>query len=308
MFTSILLAWLAVLFTVLSAVLYLIKRSGNQRLRRLFSRIHRSVGVLLIVAGILHGILAGNVSDATINDMMLAPLLFTWNWGTASLIAAILLAVSYMLRRRLRKQWMMLHRVLTVALIALIVLHVSDVGIQLFDTTPTVAYAQTEAVATAAPAEAETGPVITILSADGGTGTAAAAVSADNETGTETTALIESANSLFSGAALIDGVYEGSASGYKGMITVSVTVSGGQVTAIDVVSDSDTPSYFNRAESVIDTVIDEQSLEVDAVSGATYSSAGIINAVSDALSAAVDSGTLAVTEFTYTDKHGSRGH
>jgi len=294
-FSSILLAWLAVLFAALSAVLYLVKRSGNRRLRKLFSRIHMAVGVLLIVAGILHGILAGNSSGATLGDMMVAPLLFTWNWGTASLIAAVLLAVSYMLRKLLRKRWMTLHRVLTVALIAFVVLHVSEVGIRLFDQIPTVAYADTQTADT-------------VLQTDAAAGAVTAAAAADAETGTDTAALIADANALFSGASLTDGVYQGCASGYSGMITVSVTVSGGLVSDIEVLSETDTPTYFSRAETVIDTVIEEQSLEVDAVSGATYSSAGIINAVSAALSSAVDTGTLAVTEFTYQTKSGGHKH
>ena len=284
MITSILLAWLAVIFTVLSAVLYFTKRIGRPRLRRAFSRIHITVGVLLIVTGILHGILAGNMAGATLRDMMVAPLLFTWNWGTLCMIAAVLLAVSYMLRKLLRKRWMTLHRVLTVALIALVVLHVSDVGIQLFDRFPTISTAEAAAADTVLPADETTG----------------------TDTTEDTAVLAEEANTLFSGAALIDGVYEGSATGYNGTITVSVTVLSGLVSDIEILSETDTTSYFRCAETVADTIIEEQSLEVDAVSGATYSSAGIVNAVSDALASAVDEGTLAVTEFTYTDKRGGR--
>ena len=286
MITSILLAWLAVIFTVLSAVLYFTKRIGRPRLRRVFSRIHITVGVLLIVTGIIHGILAGNMADSTLSDMMVAPLLFTWNWGTLCMIAAVLLAVSYMLRKLLRKRWMTLHRVLTVALIALVVLHVSDVGIQLFDRFPTISTAEAAAADTVLPADETTG----------------------TDTTEDTAVLVQESNTLFSGVTLIDGEYEGSATGYNGTITVSVTVSGGLVSDIEILSETDTASYFRRAETVVDTIIEEQSLEVDAVSGATYSSAGIVNAVSDALTSAVQDGTLAVTEFTYTDRHGGRGH
>ena len=100
----------------------------------------------------------------------------------------------------------------------------------------------------------------------------------------------------FSGAQLQDGTYQGSADGYKGTVTVSVTVAGGQVTAVQVVSESDTPNFFSRAESVLDEIISGQSLEVDTVTGATFSSAGLINAVADALRGAVTSGTLQVTD------------
>ncbi len=284
--TSIIFAWLAVLFAVLSAVLYLIKRSGNKRLRRIFSRIHITVGWGLIITGVIHGILAGNFADSTLSDMMVAPVLFTWNWGTISLIVAALLAVSFMLRKRLRKQWMRLHRVLTVVLIAVVVLHVADVGVQVFDRLVPVTYAEAEAV-----------------SADSDTDT-------ETETDSDTLALIDDTNALFSGATLIDGVYQGSATGYNGEITVSVAVSGGLVSDIEIVSENETPSYLNRAETVVNSILETQSLEVDAVSGATFSSAGIVNAVSDALSAAVSTGTLEVTEYeiTYTARHGRHGH
>ncbi|MCE5343881.1 MAG: FMN-binding protein [Eubacteriales bacterium] len=301
LFSSIIVAWLAVLFTVLSAVLYFVKRSGNRRLRRVFSKIHIAAGVLLIVTGIIHGILAGNMADATISDMTVAPVLFTLNWGTLSLIAAILLAVSYILRRKLKRRWMVAHRILTVALIALVILHVSDVGIQLDDRIQAVSYAETMTVA----ADIQEEQSSTVQADTSGVSASSNDTAATASTDSGTAAYVATANTMFSGATLIDGVYEGTATGYNGNITVSVTVLQGLVTDIAIVSENDTRSYFNRATTVINTIVDGQSLEVDAVSGATYSSAGIVNAVADALSGAVDSGTLAVTEFTYSQsKHG----
>lgn len=90
----------------------------------------------------------------------------------------------------------------------------------------------------------------------------------------------------FSGA-LKDGTYTGSASGYSGTTKVTVTVSGGKITNITIDSHGDTSSYFNSAKGVISKMIEKQSTDVDAVSGATYSSWGIINAVADALKTAV---------------------
>jgi uncharacterized protein with FMN-binding domain/cytochrome b561 len=292
MLSSIILAWLAVLFTALSALLYIMKRSGNRNLRRAFTKIHITVGVLLIVTGVVHGFLAGNMADATVSDMAVATTLFTLNWGTLSLIVAILLAASYMLRRKLKRQWIVVHRVLTVLMIALVVLHISDVGIQLDDRLDTVSYAETITATETLPTAATTA-------------TATATTDATAYDSDTAITYVDTANQLFSGATLIDGVYEGSATGYNGYITVSVTVSSGLVTAIDIVDENETRSYLSRAKSVINTIVDEQSLEVDAVSGATYTSAGIVNAVADALASAVDSGTLSVTTFTYShSKHG----
>lgn len=81
-----------------------------------------------------------------------------------------------------------------------------------------------------------------------------------------------------------DGTYKGSANGYGGKVTVNVTVSKKMMTAIDVVSaPGETDSFFQRAKGVIDEMLTAQSTDVDVVSGATYSSNGIIGAVKNAL-------------------------
>ena len=81
-----------------------------------------------------------------------------------------------------------------------------------------------------------------------------------------------------------DGTYKGSANGYGGKVTVNVTVSKKTMTATDIVSaPGETDSFFNRAKGVIDEMLTAQSTDVDVVSGATYSSNGIIGAVKNAL-------------------------
>ena len=74
-----------------------------------------------------------------------------------------------------------------------------------------------------------------------------------------------------------DGVYEGSGTGFGGTIRVQVTVSGGKIAAIDILDASgETASYFASAQGVISRMIAGNTPNVDAVSGATYSSNGII--------------------------------
>lgn len=81
-----------------------------------------------------------------------------------------------------------------------------------------------------------------------------------------------------------DGTYKGSANGYGGKVIVNVTVSKKTMTAIDVASaPGETDSFFQRAKGVIDKMLTAQSTDVDVVSGATYSSNGIIGAVKNAL-------------------------
>lgn len=85
-------------------------------------------------------------------------------------------------------------------------------------------------------------------------------------------------------AAYKAGVYEGSAEGFKSTIKVSVEVEDGLIKTIEVVESDDTAAFWNRAyPEVANRIIEAQSTDVDVVSGATYSSNGIINAVKDAL-------------------------
>ena len=85
---------------------------------------------------------------------------------------------------------------------------------------------------------------------------------------------------------LNDGVYTGSGQGFNGPIRVRVTVSGGNITNVEILSHSDDAPYFNRAKAVIGRLLGKPGKSVDTVSGATYSSRGIIDAVRNALAKA----------------------
>ena len=89
-----------------------------------------------------------------------------------------------------------------------------------------------------------------------------------------------------------DGTYTGSGTGFRGETTVSVTVENGYITDITVLSYEDDRKYFERAESaILSDIIESQDVNVDTVSGATFSSNGIIAAVAEALSGAEASDT-----------------
>jgi uncharacterized protein with FMN-binding domain len=85
-----------------------------------------------------------------------------------------------------------------------------------------------------------------------------------------------------------DGTYQGSGTGYRGRTTtVSVTIKGGKIVDVAVVSTGDTMRFFDQAYPVItQSIMSSQKSNVDAVSGATYSSNGIMQAVADALNRA----------------------
>ena len=85
-----------------------------------------------------------------------------------------------------------------------------------------------------------------------------------------------------------DGTYTGTGTGYRGGTTkVSVTVENGKIASISTISNGDTSQYYKRASgTIINNIISKQSTSVDVVSGATFSSRGIMSAASNALSQA----------------------
>lgn len=95
------------------------------------------------------------------------------------------------------------------------------------------------------------------------------------ETAAETAALIASGYN--------DGTYEGRALGFNANVIVSVTVSADTITDIAVVSHAEDDPYWTNCLKIIDAILASGSTDVDAVSGATFTSEGIIGAVEDAL-------------------------
>jgi uncharacterized protein with FMN-binding domain len=94
------------------------------------------------------------------------------------------------------------------------------------------------------------------------------------------TPVVEVTNPDF--AKLHDGSYEGSYKGSMGAATVSVTITARRLSAIDLKKFSSSP-VGTPAKAIVERVLKAQSLNVDAVSGATYSSSVIRRAVQDAL-------------------------
>jgi len=85
-----------------------------------------------------------------------------------------------------------------------------------------------------------------------------------------------------------DGTYEGTAQGYGGEVIVQITIERDIIVDIEVIAaDNEDAAYYNMAIDILDDIMEAQIAKVDTVSGATYTSTGIINAVDDALSKAV---------------------
>lgn len=81
-----------------------------------------------------------------------------------------------------------------------------------------------------------------------------------------------------------DGTYNGEAQGYGGTVSVAVTIQDSTITDVAIVSaKQEDAAYFDAAKGVIDEILEAQTTAVDTVSGATFSSNGILHAVADAL-------------------------
>lgn len=81
-----------------------------------------------------------------------------------------------------------------------------------------------------------------------------------------------------------DGIYEGTAVGFGGDVTVEVVIENGKIQTIDIVSaKNEDTAYLEMAKDIIPSIIEAQSAEVDTISGATFSSTGIKDAAAAAL-------------------------
>lgn len=86
-----------------------------------------------------------------------------------------------------------------------------------------------------------------------------------------------------------DGVYEGIAEGFGGPVSVEVTIDGGNITDIRLLDVSgEDPAYLTQVESLLDQMLQTQGVNVDTISGATFTSKGLIHAVTEALRKALD--------------------
>lgn len=84
-----------------------------------------------------------------------------------------------------------------------------------------------------------------------------------------------------------NGTFEGTGEGYTGKVHVSITIENDYITAFSAYADDDDAEYFSDAmQKVIPQIQQSMSADVDACSGATYSSKGIMEAARNALESA----------------------
>lgn len=181
------------------------------------------------------------------------------NLGTIAWVVSILLGLNWMARKVLSKYkgWIYYHRGLTVVFILTIILHVVQVGgIQVHNVLLGGGVASNQKVTT------------------------------------------DNINKTLSGASFKDGTYTGEADGFRPGIKVSVEIKNNKITSIEIIEHNEVNSkYYQKAfDTIPQAILESQNTEVDATSGATFTSIGIMNAVNDALSQALTSGALPDTK------------
>ena len=107
------------------------------------------------------------------------------------------------------------------------------------------------------------------------------------------------------GGAFTPGTYEGSAQGFGGAVTVSITVDANSITDVKITGDGETPNIGGAALEPLAAAIKEKNdWQVDSVSGATITSNGVKEAAAIAIAAARGEGgaggDLSFTAGTYT--------
>ncbi len=146
----------------------------------------------------------------------------------------------------------------------------------------------TSSVAASAPSISSVSSIPSVSSVSSAPSAASVTQNPSSVASTSQTASIVSSQAVsVVSSGYIDGTFQGSGRGFRGTTTVSVVLLAGKITTVKVISYQDDGKYFQQAYSKIPSaIITSQSAAVDAVSGATYSSNGIMAAVADALSKA----------------------
>lgn len=89
---------------------------------------------------------------------------------------------------------------------------------------------------------------------------------------------------------LKDGTYDAEARGMAGFVKAKLTIKDQKIAAVDL--STETPQYGQKAEKQLkNESLTNQSADIDAVSGATFTSNGVKEAVADAVADALKQAT-----------------
>jgi len=286
------LAWVGILLAVALCVIYILrvveKKMGNgqdnwmKRANQLLRRYHKPLGIILVIVGLIHGLYS---SDE----------LLSLNLGTLLWAVSLALGLNWMFRRykHYPKSWIHLHRYLALLFVLLIPIHIIDVGGIAIDD---------EFIALL------DGPRTEFVS-QGNTEKSLGEVTDPQSSLTTTEEKDAISAGLMSGLTFEDGVYTGVADAYGTGLTVEVTVKDHAITQITIVEHNEEKQRFYAYPMAVipAAIIAGQSTAVDSITGATFTSVGIKNAVRNALESAVLTGQLPDIEALPADRRG-RNH
>ncbi|MBP2662973.1 MAG: putative FMN-binding domain protein [Firmicutes bacterium] len=177
------------------------------------------------------------------------------NLGTVCWVLLILLAISWFVRVKFKKKWLYYHRGLAGLFIGILFFHIIEVG-------------------------GFTSDFLSLYQAK---------KPIPDSSNLNTNIIEPRIPSNLTSKKFVDGIYTGTATGYQPGLVVQVTITGGAIASIAIVSHNERgPEHYSYAmKHVPDAIIKNQSTDVDGISGATKTSNGIKNAVNDALIKAV---------------------
>ncbi len=101
-------------------------------------------------------------------------------------------------------------------------------------------------------------------------------------------------------ASYTPGTYTGTAMGFGGPVTVEATVSADAITEVKVTGDDETPTVGGTILAPLGRLAASQGLEMDTITGATYTSRGVKDALAVALSKAQGKTVAAPADGKYT--------
>lgn len=276
------LAWISVFIALFLAVAYLTRKAIVKfpkyraffiKFNKALRKYHKWIGVVLIATGLVHGLFS---SDK----------LFSINWGTANWIFSILLGISWMLKKKLtgKKNWMYFHRILVVVFSISLVIHVIDVGgIQVFNVLK-------------ASKNIQTYENHTLYTKETGSETPSSVSYSLTPTPNESIGQITTSPiiEIPEGNIYKDGTFTGVATGYRPGLTISITIKNNILTIVEIVDHNEVSSRFWTAPVTYFPIwiVESQDTEIDTITGATFTSVGIINAANDALRQALVSGEI----------------
>ena len=298
---NVLTAWLSVIFAVLLAIIYLLRivNKGTRKnkfiakINRNLRNSHKTMGIAFVITACIHGFFSSGA-------------ILSFNFGTLCMAMGVLLGLTYLLRKLLRGKcaWIKPHRWLTVVLIVFLGIHLWEVGgimgpeaffnSSLKEVEVSVAKLYGTETVSAAAVNDQSDPAAIANSSTVTAESAPATTPATTTDSTVTDTVVTKANLFLGSVDLRDGTYTGVAEGYGPELTVSVTVADNVITTVQVVSHNENNvKYYGKAiDAVPAAIIAAQTPVVDTISGATYTSNGIMQAVINALAPAVVSGTL----------------